>query len=802
MLLRSLRFFLLAFVVVGCGARTGLPVPDAGPETCVGPACACGPTAFVGVITRGTIDKIDLLLAVDNSQSMADKQRILALAIPDLIVGLVNPKCLDDVTNQPVLNQPTGPLEPCPAGSTRNFTPVTDIHIGVVSSSMGTFGADGCPDKPPSSCAITPNTISNDDRGHLITRSDPCGTGIVPTYQNQGFLAWDPAQKLMPPGESQIGDPTAAPPVPGLATSLHDLVVGDGQDGCGYESQDEAWYRFLVDPAPWSSISLENNVVQTSGVDSVLLEQRKQFLRPDSLLAIMVVSDETDTSVKQTASYPLFAAPELYLPHPRQECSTNGPNDPCCASCGDPAPPGCGPDPNCASSPNYSPADEDTGIHAFGLITHKARYGIEFFYQPSRYVTALTSANLKDDNGKSFANPIYSNLDPSVYTGAVRDPSLVFYAAVVGVPWQLVARQRNGVPDLVNGVSALDPSQVGGFKTPKELALTDPHGNTFWDDIAGDPEHYVPALSPFMQEATVPRFGADPITGAVVMPPSTPNGMGATVGGALLNDHERNLKLPGNDIQYACVFPIPTPLDCFANPNTNKCPCTDVDGTGQEIEDNPLCAPNPSDPSGHFTLQVKAKAYPGLKELAIAEGMGDQGIAASICAKQLDDPTKSDYGYRPSVNALLDRLSQTLGEQCLTKQLTPNIQGQVSCAVIEARNTAGEACTCDPAASRIPIPEDDQCYQVVAEQDPRNATAKWNCFCEITQTSGDALHACQTDVGPTPGDGFCYVDPTIPAPFTGNPALVKGCPEEDRRVVRFVGNGAPTPGATIFIGCR
>jgi hypothetical protein len=199
---------------------------------------------------------------------------------------------------------------------------------------------------------------------------------------------------------------------------------------------------------------------------------------------------------------------------------------------------------------------------------------------------------------------------------------------------------------------------------------------------------------------------------------------------------------------------------------------------------------------------VKAKAYPGIKELAIVKGMGDQGIAASICAKQLDDPTASDYGYRPSVKALLDRLSVTLGEQCLTKQLQPDGEGQVSCVVIEARNTGGEACACDPSALRLPVEPQNQCYQQVAEQDPRDATAKWNCFCEIAQTSGPGLHACLSDVGATSADGWCYVDPTVPAPFAGNPALVRGCPESDRRVVRFVGAGAPAPGSTIFIGCR
>jgi hypothetical protein len=342
-------------------------------------------------------------------------------------------------------------------------------------------------------------------------------------------------------------------------------------------------------------------------------------------------------------------------------------------------------------------------------------------------------------------------------------------------------------------VSALDPSQVGGFKTARELDLTDSQGNTFWDDIAGDPEHYVPAKSPFMQESTEPRTGVDPITGVSMAPPTTPNGSGPMAGGALLNDHERSIAQPAGDIEYACVFPIPEPIDCSLDPTACDC--------GLGPTDNPVCAPNPND-GMKSTLQVKAKAYPGIKELAIARGMGDQGIAASICAKQLDDATAGDYGYRPAVNAVLDRLSRTLGEQCLTKPLKPDAEGQVSCAVLEARNTGGAACTCDASQARLPVAPADQCYQQVALADPRNATAKWNCFCEIAQASGASLHACQDDAGQPPSaNGWCYVDPTTTPP-TGNPALVKGCPPGDRRVVRFVGAGAPAPGSTIFIGCQ
>ncbi len=190
-----------------------------------------------------------------------------------------------------------------------------------------------------------------------------------------------------------------------------------------------------------------------------------------------------------------------------------------------------------------------------------------------------------------------------------------------------------------------------------------------------------------------------------------------------------------------------------------------------------------------------------MKELAIAKGMGDQGIAASICAKQLDDSAASDYGYRPAVNALLDRLSSTLGEQCLAKQLHRDAEGRVTCSVIEARNTGSSGCTCDGAALRFDVPAKDACYVDVARADPRDQTARWNCFCEIAQATTTDLPACQSEVGLTGANGWCYVDPGATPPV-GNPALVKGCPDGDKRVLRFVGVGAPAPGSTIFIGCK
>src|SRR5262249_28731533 len=137
-------------------------------------------------------------------------------AVPDLVRGLVNPRCIDD-SGALAPSQPATVLESCPGNTFREFEPVTDIHVGLISSSLGSHGADTCPVVPSD-----PGTISNDDHGHLLARTDPSKGALlksqdVPTYQGQGFLAWDPAQKLDPPG---IADIDGTPDKPGIVPTL------------------------------------------------------------------------------------------------------------------------------------------------------------------------------------------------------------------------------------------------------------------------------------------------------------------------------------------------------------------------------------------------------------------------------------------------------------------------------------------------------------------------------------------------------------------------------------------------------
>ncbi len=746
------------------------------------------------VLRQSGVDKIDLLLMIDNSASMADKQDILAAAVPNLINGILNPPCLDGRTGQPVAAnlQPGTPTAACPTGSQREFSPVTDVHVGIITSSMGTFGASGCPDSAVNTCPTGSTNTSNNDLGHLITRTDPCDAAApdVPTYQNEGFLAWDPNKQLTPNGETDITR---------FTSNLTELVQGTGQEGCGWEQQNEAWYHFLVDPAPLVlvadpnssklNVGVENTQTNTLDafdmqhlannqfgtyhhVDKDLLNERQKFLRPDSLLAIIVLTDETDVSIKQSSYNPVLAEGD-YLPHARAECTdpAKGPGDRCCTSCGLPTPDGCPPNPACASNPQYSSADEDPrhGIRAFGLTNGKeslkARYGIDFLYPTSRYVAALTQTKLKDDAGNTFQNPLL----------AQRDSSLLYYATITGVPWQLIARQTaSGAPDLLNGIDPSDKTPKGGFKTPAELAMKDPLGNTFWEDIVGDPDNYQPPRSPFMQESTVPRTGRDPITGLSIGSQNA------------LNGHEWNIASPANDIEYACTFPIPKPRDCSKDAS-GACNCY---GNTPE-QNNPLCQANSSDPTGNPTQQYQAKAYPGVRNLAIVKGMYDNdptsgGIVASICAKQTDDSSAADYGYKPAVQAIIDRLKQRLSNQCLARPLHPDASGQVQCVVLEATPKGPSGCSCGAAREAVSATD-----PVVLAAIERDETVSGDCFCEITQTHGAELTSCQESVTEPSGvDGWCYVDATV-IPNVGNEQIVAECPSTERRQNPLRGRGPP-----------
>jgi hypothetical protein len=742
---------------------------------------------FVDTLTQKSVDKIDLLLMIDNSLSMADKQKVLQDAVPNLVQRLVSPNCVDSSGVPNKAATPADPLTQCPSPLVREFTPIRDIHVGIVTSSLGGHGS-------PTLCVGNDNGSIADqevnDHGWLIGKrarfSVPAGGAPA---DPEGFLNWNPSSA-----------PNVT--VTQFTTTFEAMTTAVGEDGCGLESQLEGWYRFLVDPHPYSSIQIQNCPGTTNepcavpvGEDKDLEAQRAAFLRPDSLVAVIMLSDENDCSIRESGQYYYAAREDIVLPHGSQACVTN-PNDPCCYFCGTAPPAGCAADPTC-STPNM-PVQDPTNLRCFHDMQ---RFGFDFLYPTARYVNALSQAEIctsradlaaadpascPDANGDKQPdiedNPLFKGP-----TAVPRDASLVFFAAIVGVPWQDI--QSTVKPD---GTPYPNANELH-YQTAAQMAA-----NGTWNVILGNsnPGNHAPPMPPtdqLMVEAIDPRGGNDA--------ENPPQPLVGTNGGYLankVNGHEW-VNSNGDDLQYACIFKLPESRDCaqLAQDPLVGCDCA----PGREADNNPLC----QSPDGTYsTTQSFAKGYPGLRELQVLKDFGANGVVASICARNLTDKNAQDYGYGPAIDAIVDRLKQALTGKCLPRTLTPDASGNIPCSVVEARPTPA---TGQPACSATPgrSDPDPQVIEPVVtrlrQQGVCDAPNKPACsafyLCQIDQ---DKTADCHRNVTPMQ-TGWCYVDPSTQP--NDDPSLVASCPATQRRIVRFVDpmNDTPAHDADVLIAC-
>jgi len=165
----------------------------------------------------------------------------------------------------------------CPEGFGATFTRFTDVHVGVITTSLGGHGGIAC--SPAEGSTYRPEM---DDRGELVAPLRG-----VPTEGDQGFVTWQGH-----PWRNGTRDLAA------LTADVVEIVEAVGEMGCGYEAPLEAMYRFLVDPMP--PLQVLNDGVRSfpDGLNTTLLEQRARFLRPDSAVGIVLLTDEDDCSVR------------------------------------------------------------------------------------------------------------------------------------------------------------------------------------------------------------------------------------------------------------------------------------------------------------------------------------------------------------------------------------------------------------------------------------------------------------------------------------------------------------------------
>jgi|GEM_PF-459312 len=191
------------------------------------------------------IDEVDVLFEIDNSGSMLGNQANLANNLPRLIAGLF----------------PTTP------GA---VSPIRSLRVGVITSDLGSLGAR------TTSCERSPR-VGDDAR-------------LNPFMSGEATRAAASTQAGIPsPPDVTCADRAGLPAFLSFSSTSrsHGEFVCEafvGASGCGYEQQLEAVYRALVvhrADAPARSAAAPNG----------------GFLRPNAILAIIIVTDEEDGSV-------------------------------------------------------------------------------------------------------------------------------------------------------------------------------------------------------------------------------------------------------------------------------------------------------------------------------------------------------------------------------------------------------------------------------------------------------------------------------------------------------------------------
>ncbi len=703
-----------------------------------------GPTSTSG--------KVDILFDVDNSASMGDKQAFLINAIPEMIARLVTPRCLDAATQAATGTNADPATGGCPTGSSPEFAPVHDMHVGVVTSSLGSrLGTETTGSTPLYVCNPTSTVMSaggatvsayNDDQGHLINRTGEFGVGPglaeATLPEGGGFLSWFPS--LGNTGSSPVTPPQAITAIGTSGTSdtlvgdFSELVDGAGESGCGIESQLESWYRFLVQPDPYATLVNNNGVAEWSGVDTTILQQRHDFLRPDSIVAVVVLTAENDSEIDvrsfQGTGYSFMS--NTYSPTRATAACFTDPSSADCKSCAALTASQAAADPSCSmNGGTYSAASD---IHDWGYdlnLRHshmQQKYALDAQFPLTRYSNGLTSKMVPNRVGEyptptssytgtnNCTNPLFaaslpeatdvpdaSKVTPAEVSttlcnlpaGSARAPSDVFFLHVGGVPHQLL-QSTPGDGTCPSGTAQADCPQKAS------LAASD------WVKILGTgpaavaasqgtmpPSYDYSGIDPHMIESETPRNVVSLTNPMVNSNPAetTLSGPGFGTGADPvrpdpINGREwtttQGVQYLDVDVEYACIFQLPlaSQRDCAAIPNNtieeNSCGCPPAynDSTGAAEatgntpdEIGPLCSMTSTDGTSivsavnDYTVQTYAKAYPTIRELTLAAMLGGQGVVSSMCPIHTADNTAGNdplYGYRPAVDALVDRMKGAL----------------------------------------------------------------------------------------------------------------------------------------------
>lgn len=228
--------------------------------------------AFVGSACEGedccdqANGQLDVLLMVDNSNSMAEEQAALTAQIPRLARALASGDSDGD--------------------GVQDFPALESVRVGVISSDMGTGGAD------VPTCGSGSSGVLFGDDGVLRTAGPSHVPGCATSY----------------PAFAEVGADSSASELESFVAQVS-CVANLGTGGCGFEQPLEAVLKALT-PSSSSIRFLGGTSGHGDGAND-------GFVRDDSMLAMILLTDETDCSAEDAGlfdpSSPTYMSVDLNL---------------------------------------------------------------------------------------------------------------------------------------------------------------------------------------------------------------------------------------------------------------------------------------------------------------------------------------------------------------------------------------------------------------------------------------------------------------------------------------------------------
>lgn len=225
-------------------------------ERQIRPVNPCTTSEVQRAIDIDSVDQVDLLFMVDNSNSMSQEQELLRAEIPRVIRVLAS-----------------GDLD---GDGTSDFTPVRSLHVGIITSDLGSAEEPSGP-SPDETPSCDPGL--GDDG--IMRNTSRAGGGCLATYPSRVFAF------------TEGDDPSTFAATVGCVADL-------GTDGCGFEQQLEATLKALSPDVPTSYVA--SGYVPPQFYGGTLghggpTGANAGFLREESILAVVLVTDEEDCSV-------------------------------------------------------------------------------------------------------------------------------------------------------------------------------------------------------------------------------------------------------------------------------------------------------------------------------------------------------------------------------------------------------------------------------------------------------------------------------------------------------------------------